>query len=81
MYSYLVSPTTNLAAMAEVDSILFIMNKNGFPDLYNYVNDLLYCGLPSKIQNSLTFSSDLLQQINPRNWLKHLHQLYASVFL
>ena len=35
------------------DSIRFIMNKNGFPDLYKYVDDLLYCGLTSNIYNHL----------------------------
>ena len=52
------------------DSIRFIMNKNGFPDLYNYVDDLLYCGLPSNIYKSFAFLSDLLHQlglkINPK---------------
>ena len=52
------------------NSIRFIMNKNGFPDLYNYVDDLLYCGLPSNIYKSFTFLSDLLHQlglkINPK---------------
>ena len=46
------------------------MNKNGFPDLYNYIDDLLYCGLPTNIYKSFTFLSDLLQQlglkINPK---------------
>ena len=46
------------------------MNKNGFPDLYNYVDDLLYCGLPSNIYKSFAFLSDLLHQlglkINPK---------------
>ena len=44
--------------------------KNGFPDLYNYVDDLLYCGLPSNIYKSFAFLSDLLHQlglkINPK---------------
>ena len=45
------------------DSIQFIMNKNGFPDLYNYIDDLLYCGLPSNIYKSFAFLSDLLHQL------------------
>ena len=52
------------------DSIRFIMNKNGFPDLYNYVDDLLYCGLPSNIHKSFAFLSNLLHQlglkVNPK---------------
>ena len=31
------------------DSIRFIMKNHGFPDLYNYVDDLIYCGTPSTI--------------------------------
>ena len=50
------------------------MNKNGFPDLYNYVDDLLYCGLPSNVYKSFTFLSDLLHQlglkINPKKLVK-----------
>ena len=46
------------------------MNKNGFPNLYSYVDDLLYCSLPSNIYKSFTFLSDLLHQlglkINPK---------------
>ena len=31
------------------DSIRFIMRKHSFPDLFNYVDDIIYCGTPSKI--------------------------------
>ena len=52
------------------DSIRLIMNKNGFPNSYNYVDDLLYYGLPSNIYKSFAFLSDLLHQlglkINPK---------------
>ena len=40
------------------------MNKNGFPDLYNYVDNLLYRGLPSNIYKSFAFLSDLLHQLD-----------------
>ena len=56
------------------DSIQYISNKNGFPDLYNYVDDLLYCCLPSNIHNSFAFLSDLLHQlrlkINPKKFVE-----------
>ena len=45
------------------NSIRLNMNKNGFPDLHNYVDDLLYCGLPSNIYKSFVFLSDLLHQL------------------
>ena len=35
------------------NSIRFIMKNNGFPDLYNYVDDLKYCDTPSTIFSSL----------------------------
>ena len=31
------------------DSIRFIMRKHGFPDMFNNVDDIIYCGTPSKI--------------------------------
>ena len=31
------------------DSIRYIMKQHGFPHLCNYLNDLIYCGLPSNI--------------------------------
>ena len=56
------------------DSIQFIITKNGFSDLYNYVDDLLYCGLPSNIYKSFAFLSDLLHQlglkINPKKLIE-----------
>ena len=31
------------------DSIRFITAKNGFPVLHNYIDDLIYCGLPAEV--------------------------------
>ena len=31
------------------DRIRFIMRKHGFPDLFNNVDDIIYCGTSSKI--------------------------------
>ena len=45
------------------DSIRFIMRKHGFPDLFNYVDDIIYCGTPSKIHPAFKFLVDLLQQL------------------
>ena len=30
------------------DVIHYIIKKNSFPGLYNYINDLMYVGLPSQ---------------------------------
>ena len=35
------------------DSIRFIMNKNGLIGLRNYIDDLIYIGLPSLIQTPI----------------------------
>ena len=37
------------------DSIRHIMTKNGFPGLYNYTEDLIFTGLPSKIHLAYQF--------------------------
>ena len=39
------------------------MNKNGFPGLHNYIDDLIYCGLPSKIHKPYQFLMSLLQDL------------------
>ena len=46
------------------DSIRYIMRQQGFPHLYNYVADLIYCGLPSNIHQS--FETQLGLTINPK---------------
>ena len=45
------------------DSIRYIMNKNGFPGLHNYLDDLIYCGLPSNIHEPYQFLISLLQDL------------------
>ena len=45
------------------DSVRFIMNKNGFPGLHNYIDDLIYCGLLSKIHKPYQFLMSLLQDL------------------
>ena len=39
------------------------MNKNGFPGLHNYLDDLIYCGLPSEVQKPYKFLISLLQDL------------------
>ena len=56
-----------------------MMNKNGFPYLYNYVDDLLYCGLPSSIYKSFAFLSDLLHQLGLKVNPKKLAEPSTSV--
>ena len=45
------------------DSIRFIMNKNGCPGLHNYIDDLVYCGLPGNIHKPYHFLMSLLQEL------------------
>ena len=39
------------------------MKKNGHNALLNYIDDLIYCGLPSNIGHSYKFLLDLLQDL------------------
>ena len=55
------------------------MNKNGFPDLYNYIDDLSYCDSPSNIYKSFTFLSDLLDQLGLKINHKKLVEPSTSV--
>ena len=52
------------------DSVRFIVRKHGFPDLFNYVDDIIYCGTPSKIHTVFQFLVNLLDQlglaVNPK---------------
>ena len=34
------------------DAIRHIMTQNGFPNLFNYIDNLIYTGLPSDIHSS-----------------------------
>ena len=45
------------------DAVRYIMNKNGHNALMNYIDDLIYCGLPSNIGHSYQFLLDLLQDL------------------
>ena len=39
------------------------MKEHGFPNLYNYIDDLIYIGLPSKIDCAFTFRQKLLGKL------------------
>ena len=48
------------------------MKKHGFPDLYNYVDDLIYCGTPSTIFQDYEMLSSLLVQLGLQVSVKKL---------
>ena len=54
------------------NSIRYIMRSHGFPDLYNYVDDLIYCGTPSNIFQAYEMLSGLLEQLGLQISLKKL---------
>ena len=43
------------------DGIRYIMKKFSYSNLLNYIDDLIYLGLPSNIESSYTFLLQLLQ--------------------
>ena len=45
------------------DSVRFIMNKNGFPGLHNYIDDHISCELPANIHKPYQFLITLLQDL------------------
>ena len=45
------------------DAIRYIMTSHGHTGLFNYIDDLIYTGLPSEIMNSYQFLLDLLQDL------------------
>ena len=45
------------------NAIRYIMAQHGFPLLYNYIDDLIYTGLPSQINDSFTFFKKLLGEL------------------
>ena len=45
------------------DAVHRIMHQYGFPGLWNYIDDLIYTGLPSKIHQSYQFLVSLLQEL------------------
>ena len=49
------------------------MAQYGHPYLHNYIDDLLYCGLPSKIHSAYDFLHQLLQELGLDISHKKLH--------
>ena len=45
------------------DAIQFTMQQHGFPHLFNYIDDLIYTGLPSNIHSSFQFLLKLLEDL------------------
>ena len=45
------------------DAIRYIMASHGFPDLFNYSDDLIYVGLPSQIDAAFDFLMSLLSDL------------------
>ena len=54
------------------DSIRFIMANHGLPDLYNYVDNIIYCDTPSTIFLAYERFSSLLEELGPQISLKKL---------
>ena len=63
------------------DAIRFIMAQHGFPYLHNYIDDLIYIGLPSEIHKSYKFLTELLEKlgldISVKNWSHPVLLLHA----
>ena len=45
------------------DTIRYIMAEHGYPPLFNYIDDLIYTGLPSKMDACFNFLKDLLTDL------------------
>ena len=45
------------------DAIRYIMTSHGYKGLFNYIDDLIYTGLPSEIHDSYQFLLNLLQEL------------------
>ena len=45
------------------DAICYIMTEHGYPLLFNYIDDLIYTGLPSKMDACFNFLKDLLTDL------------------
>ena len=60
------------------DSIRYIMVHHGHPYLHNYIDDLLYCGLPSKIHSAYEFLLQLLQELGLDISDKNLHPRHSG---
>ena len=55
------------------------MSQNGFSNLFNYIDDLIYSGLPSDIHSSFQFLKDLLAELGLDISLKKLVPPSTSV--
>ena len=57
------------------DAIRYIITEHGYPLLFNYIDDLIYTGLPSQMDASFNFLKNLLVElgldISPKNWYLH----------
>ena len=45
------------------DAIHYIMAEHGYPLLFNYIDELIYTGLPSKMDACFTFLTNLLAEL------------------
>ena len=45
------------------DAIRYIMAEHGYPSLFNYIDDLIYTGLPSQMDASFKFLKNLLAEL------------------
>ena len=61
------------------DAIRYIMKEHGFPGLWNYIDDLIYTGLPSKIHDSFAFLLQLLTELGSDISMDKLVQPSTSV--
>ena len=55
------------------DTIRYIMAQHGFPLLFNYIDDLIYTGLPSEIDASFQFLKNLLGDFSGFSTKNHLN--------
>ena len=55
------------------NALRYIMSQNGRNALLNYIDDLIYCALPSKIQEPYRFLLTLLQEVGLDISQKKLH--------
>ena len=53
------------------EAIRYIMANHGYKGLYNYIDDLIYIGLPSEIQDSYQFLLKLLQNLGRNVYSKN----------
>ena len=61
------------------DAIRYIMAEHGYPLLFNYTDDLIYTGLPFKIDACFTFLKNLLAELGLEISVKKLVPPSTSV--